>query len=321
MKLRNSARSVLAMLFPVLLTGCKKEFPNVFNMFTVKLTLHESQPYAIGERLVMDISPTDSVLIDYTIESPDADMYQVALFKNGATVPAVKTPITETAKRRSFSGQFKLYAKDLGAGPTTYRVWAYDKEGVYLGDGYKTLTINVAADYRILADRKLFVADSVEKTDPSYLSLSDGKLYSYTTGAPHAASIDLGSFTRRDTVRNSSGAVTSVTVNNYLYSLSADPLPFQNNDISTWTKRATLFSAPVAGSAAVFNNDLNTGAKILAAAKARNISLKNITTPLAANQLIYFVTPEGKHGVIFIQALATDYRNHRYTHLSYKMAN
>ncbi|MCH5720278.1 hypothetical protein [Niabella hibiscisoli] len=260
-------------------------------------------------------------MLDYTIESPDADMYQIALYKTGATSPALKIPITDAAQRRTFSGKFKLYAKDLGAGTTSYRIWAYDKDGVYLGDGGKLISITVTPDLLFFTNRRIYVADSMDKTDECYLSISDGKLYSYTTAASHSATIDLGSFTRKDTVRNASGAVTSVTVNNYFYSLSSDPLPFGHYDISSWTKRATLFSAPATGSIADFNNNLNTGAKILAAAKTKTINLKNITTALAANQLIYFKTPEEKYGVIFVHALAVDYRDHRYTQVSYKIVN
>ena len=78
----------------------------------------------------IEINSTDSAMIDYTIQSPDEDMYQIALYKTGGNAPVQKIPITDDAKRRSFSGQFKFYAKDLGAGESTYRIWAYDKNGV-----------------------------------------------------------------------------------------------------------------------------------------------------------------------------------------------
>ncbi len=321
MKLKNILLPTFALTVLSLVIGCKKEFPNVFNMFNAKLTLHKSEPYAVGEELKKEISATDSVLLDYTIESPDADMYQVALYKTGASSPALKVPVTDASQRRTFSGKFKLYARDLGPGSTSYRIWAYDKDGVYLGDGGKLITITVTPDLLFFTNRRIYVADSVDKIDECYLSISDGKLYSYTTGASHSATIDLGSFVRRDTIRNASGVVTSTTLNHYFYSLSADPLPFRHYDISTWTKRATLFSAPTAGSIAELNNNLNTGAKILAAAKTKTINLKNIPTALVASQLIYFKTPEEKYGVIFVHTIATDFSNRRYTQVSYKIAN
>ncbi len=40
------------------------DVPNVLNMFKVKLTLHKSQSYAIGDDNVVSIGPADSVLID-----------------------------------------------------------------------------------------------------------------------------------------------------------------------------------------------------------------------------------------------------------------
>ncbi len=301
------------------LMGCKKEFPNVFNMFDVQLTFHQSQPYAVDGDGYKEIDALDSVLIDYTIESPESDMYQIALFKMGGSSPVLKVPVNDPAQRRIYSGHFKLYAKDLGAGPTSYRIWAYDKDGVYLGDGGKRITIKVTSDMKYFPNRRLYVLDTAQ-VDESYISLADGKTYSYTTGAPHSASIDLASYLRVDTTRNSNGT-NSYTYSNRFYSLSTEPLPFALHDISSWTKRQTLFSAPVNSNAAFFNNELNTGPKIIAAAKAKPPVLKIINAAIAANKLIYFLTPEGQYGVIFTQSLSVDFRNHRYTQISIKLVN
>src|SRR5688500_12130355 len=85
--------------------GCKKESKNIFNMFHAKLTFHVTALHAIGDDGYKDISTTDSVLIDYTIESPDADMFQVCLYKTGSTTPMVRIPIEEGSKRRTYSGK------------------------------------------------------------------------------------------------------------------------------------------------------------------------------------------------------------------------
>lgn len=199
------------------LTACKKTADNIFNMFDVKLTLHQSVPYAIDENA--EVNPTDSILIDYTIESPDADMYLICLYKTGTTSPAQRITVPDV-KRRSFSGSFKFYAKDLGAGTTSYRIWAVDKDGVYLGDGYKTITINVLSDLRYLSNRKVFMPDSTGKANECYLSIDEGKTYSYTNGKANSSKIDFGVY--REPVYNTSGVFTSWKYS--LYSLSASPI-------------------------------------------------------------------------------------------------
>ncbi|MCH5720271.1 hypothetical protein [Niabella hibiscisoli] len=220
-------------------------------MFKVKLTVNKSEPYAIGPDGVINIGPKDSAIIDYTIESPEADMYQVALYKTGGGLPSQRIPVTGGMNRRVYSGRFKFYAQDLGSGSTTsYRIWANDANGVYLGDGGLKFTIYVNSDMQYFTNRRLFTPDSVTGEEPCYLSLSDGQLYSYTTGGPHSATIDLGLFTKRDTtkVEVKDGVTTYTLANrNYLYSLSASPLPFAHYDISSWVKRGTLFSKQVTG--------------------------------------------------------------------------
>ena len=314
MKSINNKTIFLALSALLFLVGCKKESPNIFDMFDVKLTFHESVPYAIGDDAIAEINGTDSVLVDYTIESPTKDMYLVCLYKTGGTSPIQKIPLPD-GKRKAYSGTFKFYAKDLGAGTTSYRIWAVDKDGVYLGDGYKTITINVLSDIRYLSLRKVFMPDSVGKVNESFLSIDEGKTYSYTTGKANSAKIDFGIY--RDTVLNALGV--QIGWKSYLYSTAAAPNPFVPYDISTWTKRATLFSAPVAGTAATFRSMFSTAAKIIEEAKKKTINLTKITTGLTSNQFIYFLTPEGKYGVIMIQSFNFDYMGRPYITMSYKM--
>ncbi|MES2777397.1 MAG: hypothetical protein V4722_24675 [Bacteroidota bacterium] len=313
MNLHKNKLIAAAVLLTGLAVGCKKESANIFNMFDVTLTLNQSQPHAIDENA--ELSETDSALIDYTIVSPTKDMYQVNIMKGGATTPYIKIPITEDGKRRSFSGKLTLYAKDLGAGSSSFRIWPIDKEGVYLGDGNKNITINVLSNMKYFSNRRVFLPDSVGKVNESYLSFNEGKTYSYTTGQANAAKIDFGIY--RDTVR-----VGTVLSNKYfLYSLSETPSPFKAYDISAWTKRATLFSAPVTGSAANFRTMFNTSKKIEDEAKKKPVNLKHITTGLAANQFIYFLTPEGKYGVLYIQSITYDFSSKQFLAVSYKIQN
>lgn len=354
MKIKNIF--LTALLVTVLVGyGCKKgdlgepkhlpfnvpHVPNILNMFKVKLTLHQSQPYAMGENNVMNISPTDSVLIDYTIESPDDDMYQVALYKTGGGLPQIRIPITDTMDRRTYSGQFMFYGADLGAGSsTTYRIWGNDRNGVYLGDGGRKMTINVSSDMQYYTNKRVLFPDSATGVAPCYVSLSDGELYSYSTGADHSATIDMGLFTRNDTTDvktgdvNGDGKLDTISFSlkkvNYLYSLAADPLPFTYYDVSSWTKRGTLFSKPVKkGSVTDMPKKFNVGAKIESEAKKQKINLTMVpssaeeaeSTPLAAGQYIYFLTPEGKYGVILIQSISYNYRLDAYMQLIWRIQN
>lgn len=316
-KLRTITLASLAIVLLSLLGACKKEFPSILDMFDVKLTLNQSVPYAVDADGVIDINSSDSVLIDFTLESPTQDMYMICLYKTGGNAPAQKIPITDAAKRRLFSGSFKFYAKDLGAGASSYRIWALDKDGVYLGDGYKTITINVLSDLKHFSNRKIFVPDTIGKVNPCYLSINDGNLYSYTTGSSNSGNIDFGFYQKFDLVNG------IPTERLHMYSLSANPLPFTAYDISTWTKRVTLFSAPVTSnaSATTFRTRFNTGPKIEEEAKKVTINLTSTSTPLASNQFIFFKTPEGKYGVLFIQAFSTDYLFKRYIQLAYRIQN
>jgi hypothetical protein len=317
MKIRHTTKALLPVLLLVMFASCKKDAPSIFDMFKVKLTFNQGQPYAVDENGDIEITSKDEVIIDYTIESPDEDMYVICLYKNGGNAPVQKIPITDDGKRRVYSGTFKFKASDLGAGQTTYRIWPLDKIGVYMGDGYKKVTINVLSDLKYYSNIKVFMPDTTGKVDPCYLSLGDAgpDLYSYTTGAANSAKIDFGFYSKVVQVNP-----TTTRLDHYMYSLTASPLPFTPYDISSWAKRGTLFSAPVTSNAtaATWKTRFNTGAKIEAEAKAVNINLTS-SPVIAANNFVFFKTPEGKYGVMFIQSLSQDYLLRRYIWLSYKM--
>jgi hypothetical protein len=315
MKIRHTTKALLPVLLLVMFASCKKEAPSIFNMFKVKLTFNQSQPYAVDETGEIELSSQDSVLIDYTIESPDEDMYAICLYKAGGNAPIQKIPITDNGKRRVYSGTFKFKASELGAGLTTFRIWPLDKIGVYLGDGYKKVTINVLSDLKYVSNRKVFLPDTVGQVNPCYLSIKNGETYSYTTGAANSADIDFGFYSKVVQVNP-----TTQRTDHFMYSLTANPLPFAPYDISSWTKRGTLFSAPVTSNAtaATWKTRFNTGPKIEEEAKKVNINLTS-SPVIAANNFIFFKTPEGKYGVMFIQSLSQDYLLRRYIWLSYKM--
>jgi hypothetical protein len=298
-----------------MVASCKKESKNIFNMFDVSLTLHNDKPNAVSE--YVEANPGDSLVVDFTINSQTKDMYMICVLKVGSNTPFIKIPVTDAGKRRSYSGVIDLVA-DQGVGTTSYRIWALDKEGVYLGDGYKKITIHVLADYRHLPNRSLYFPDSAGRQSNCYLSLSKGTTYSYTTGAEHAADIDLGIY-RKPVFNPTTGDLIGYTIN--LYSLSASPNPFTPYDVSSWTKRATLFSAPVNGSANNFRDMFKTGKAIEAEAKKKTINLTQISGGLLANQFVYFLTPEGKYGVLMVNAYTDDYNGQPFMNVSVKIQN
>lgn len=313
MKHLNNWIIALVMAFCGLMTSCKKESQNIFNMFDVALTLHNNNPKAVSGDV--DVNPGDSLVFDFTITSPNKDMYMVCVHRAGDNLPYLKIPITDDAKRRSYSGTIDIVA-DRGVGKTTYRIWALDKEGVYLGDGYKSITINVVSDFRFMPNRKLYFPDTMGKQLNSYLSLAGGATYSYTTGASHSADIDLGIY--RQAVYDPNTNEFKGYMHN-LYSLSADPNPFVPYDVSSWTKRETLFSAPVKNSTNTFRNTLKTGKTIETEAKKKTINLKHIATGLVSNDMIYFVTPEGKYGVLIVNSITLDYQDKPFMDISVKI--
>jgi hypothetical protein len=301
----------MAILLLFILAGCKKESQNIFNMFDVQVELHTKHPFSVGE--YKEVNDGDSIYIDFTVTSPTKDLYQVGIFKVGSTSPFLRFPVSE-AERRSFSGVAKLVANE-NVGLTTYRIWALDKEGVYIGDGYKKITINVKPNFTYLPNRNIYYPDSVNKSTNNYFSLIKGTSFNYANGQANAADIDLAIY-RKPTVPPAAAGWTT-----HIYSLSAAPLPYTVNDISAWTKRATLFSAPVNNAAATFNTTLTTGSKIEVEAKKRTINSKSITANIPVGNVIYFLTPEGKYGAILFNAITTNYEGAPFINVSVKYQN
>lgn len=300
MKHFNNRLITLLLMFG--LTGalsCKKEVPSIFNMFDVTLDLNKNSPYSVVEN--QTVEEGDSLYFDFTIKSPTKDMYQVAIFQVGSALPFLRINLTKD-ERRSYTGVLKTAANANGTpnfkdGTNTFRIWAYDQQGVYLGDGYKTITVNVTPKYIHIPNRVLYFpdVDSANGSANSYLSLVDGKTFNYQTGTTNSASIDLAIY-RTVTV---SGGVTSYGFR--LFSPSASPLPYNAFNLSSWTKRTTKFAAPHTNQATQFvRSQLTSGAALQAYAKGRNPTLSSITSNIAINSVIAFLTPEGKYGAILI---------------------
>lgn len=285
----------IAMLF--VFSSCKKETTNIFNMFDdVKVTYHSVSPYAVTD--YKEVNPGDSVYLEYTIESAKKDMYAVAIFETSAAIPS-KIILTD-AQRRSYSGVVKL-KMNTRVGKISYRIWALDKSGVYLGDGYKTITLEVKSDYDYWAGRELKIPDTLEKVNKCYFALSSGELFNYSNGAANSAKIDMGLF--RVPVLDGTGKLSGYKYD--VYALNSNPLPFTAYDISSWTKRATLYAAPKTGQSSAFLN-LRTGEQITTAGKSAKPTLTRTNTGLIAGSLFYFLTPEGKYGAFYVNSIETN---------------
>ncbi|WP_316828004.1 hypothetical protein [Pedobacter miscanthi] len=293
---RNLNYVGLILLAALLFTACKKETTNIFNMFEdVTVTYSAKSPFAVTS--YKDVNVGDSVYLEYTIESPKTDMYVACIFETSSAIPT-KIALDDTQRKKA-SGVVKL-KMDTRVGLISYRIWALDKGGIYLGDGYKTITLNVLPDYKYWSSREIFIPDTLTKLANSYISLTTGQLYNYSNGKENTDKIDLGLYRAPVSANGVNGYVYGV------YALDANPLPFTAYDISTWTnKRATLVAAPKTGQASAFLN-LRTGAQILTAGKSAKPTLKSITTGLAAGSLFYFLTPEGKYGAFYVNSISSN---------------
>ena len=300
----------------LLFAGCKEEAENIFTMFDdVTVTYNNSDPRCVTDYKV--VNDKDEVWIDFTINSASEDMYSYVVETSAGTQQPTRitTPITDDTKRRSFSNVIKMVANRDGK--ASYRVYALNQKGIYIGDGYKKVTVEVNPSYVIYAGREIFLPDSATKVLPSFMSLSDGSTYSYTNGAANSAKIDFGIY--RTLYKDAQGN-TLFAIN--LYNTSATVFP--PYDLSSWQKRLTKFSAPIASQLTVFTNNAISGSTIETLAKARTINLNNTVATtaaagLAAGSAVFFLTPEGKYGMLQITRLTSDFNGKPYINVSIKM--
>jgi hypothetical protein len=322
MKLRNINKVLFAVMGITMLAACKKDSENIFNMFDdVTVTFNNNSPLAVTDyKLVND---GDSVYVDYTINSAAEDMYTVTVEKisgaQGGSPERIGTSITDASKRRSYSNVLKL--KMNRDGKTSYRIYALNQKGTYIGDGYKKVTIEVNPSYMVYANRRIYLPDTVGKVLPAFFSLSDATAYSYTDGKANSAKIDFGIYRKPNPDAND--AKTNPWAY-YLFSISAPTNPLTVYDVSTWEKRATKFAAPQTSQTNPFLYNAVSASTIVALAKARNPNLTattatNFGTGLAPGNSVAFLTPEGKYGIMFINAVTSDYDKRPFIDVSVKI--
>jgi len=320
MKTKNIHKLFLTAISLIILASCKKESENIFTMFTdVTVTYNNSDPRCVTDyKLVND---KDEVWIDFTINSASEDMYSYTIEKSSGAQTPERTiiNINDPTKRRSFSDIIKLVMNRDGK--TTYRIYALNQKGVFIGDGKKSVTIEVNPSYMVYANRDIYLPDTVGKSLPSFFSLKDASGYSYTNGASNAAKIDFGIY--RKLASNSTPAAISYTYNLYSPNVAVNPLTVY--DISAWApKRTTKFSAPITGQATAFLTGAVSGSTIETLAKARTINLDATAGTTLANGLfggsaVFFLTPEGKYGMMYINTVTSDYEKRLFINVSIKV--
>ena len=304
------------------IASCKKESQNIFNMFTdVNVTYHGDHPFSVTDYKLENDG--DSVYIDYTITSAKEDMYTVTVEvvgvagNNGQNPVRTNNLVTDDSERRSYSRTLKLKAQRDGK--TSYRIYALNEFGTYIGDGYKKVTVEANPSYTLIANRRIYAPDTVPGVNASFYSLLRGEAFSYTNGQANSADIDFGIWRREDPRPAQAGTF----IYNY-YSTSAPTNPFPLYDISTWTKRATLFSNPITNATNTFLLNLISSSIIETEAKKSTINVRstNFTTwqaGLAAGSMVYFLTPEGKYGAILVTAVSRDYEGRPFLNINVKM--
>ncbi|GGH10364.1 hypothetical protein GCM10011418_08760 [Sphingobacterium alkalisoli] len=312
--------TLLIVLTIATLGSCSKKSENIFNMFEdVNITFHDDSPYAVTD--YKRYNDGDSVHISFTITSANKDMMKLVVDSTlGTGAKGLRTFDLKDSERRSYSGRIRY--KINRDGKATFRIYALDELNVYMGDGYKSVTVEGAPSYTILPDRKVYSPDLDKLELPTFYSIRQGKAYTYAEGLANSADIDFGIRTEIDSTTGNFGR----TVYN-IYSISTEPNPHPEFDISGWEKRQTLFSDMlVSGTSAAFNNTLISASRIEEEAKKysidkRQTSFKQYDQAIKADCMFYFLTPEGKYGVLFIKQNTQDAAGNEYLSITTKIQN
>ena len=250
------------------------------------------------------LNPKDSIYLDFTITSPE-DMSYVEIQKNGVRIDTFR--LDNFANKKSFS-LIKGYRVDSAAGDYSYRVLARDDRAIFMGDGGKQIKVTVAPDFHFWSYRILQVPDTVNKTNKSYYSTSEGKVYSYSEGGANSAKIDFGYYW--DTTGRGTTA-TGDDVKHSFYALSAAQPQLSFYDISSWTKNATLLKKMP--TSINFVSHLTSGGAIqtliggnMTSGTSSKVTMLNTT---AGNNVIGFRTAGGKYGAILVRYINGDSPN------------
>ena len=271
-------------------SACEKKVDPIDTYF-VTVDYHATNPKALT--VDKKVNPKDSIYLDFTITSAE-DMSYVEIQKNGVRVDTFR--LNNSPNKRSFS-LIKGYRADSVAGDYSYRVLARNVSAVFLGDGGKSIKVTVNPDFDFWSYRILAVPDSTAKTNKCYYALTDGNIYSYSEGAAHSGSIDLGYY------------YDTISANKHtFYALSAPQPQLNFYDLSTFTKNATIFKKMA--SSVNFVTQLTSAGAINTLIKnnmtSGTSSKVTMLSTTSGSNVIGFKTVTGKYGAILVRFVKQD---------------
>ena len=257
--------------------GCEKKVAPI-DSFGVTVNFNSGNPKNLTGDIA--INPKDSIILDFTIASSTEEMAVIEIQKNGARIDTFNV---SGANKMTFSG-IKRYMSDSIAGDYTYRVFARNKRGIFIGDGNKSIKVTINPDFLFWSFKTLAVPDSVVKSNKSFFASSTGEELSFLQGAAKSGLIDFGYFFDTTTV----GAPKHT-----IYALGANK--FAPHNLTTWTRNATVFKKATTPAFSAL-----TSGGSLRSAGILNLTSGTTTsaTALAPGNLVYFRTAAGKFGCI-----------------------
>jgi hypothetical protein len=305
----------------LLLSACKKEGDNIFNMFEgVTINVYTTNPEDVSDTDTKTVNDGDNVSFNYSVTS-DQDMYGISILEVGTSSPIRKIVLNDS-QRRSFSEVYKFVANNR-TGVTSYRIYPTDKIGVYMGDGHKVFTINIINNFDLNAEQHVDLADSAVSdggpllTSPvtvthtarpnakCFYSLGDIKSYTYADAKANSTKIDFGIWSKLTASKNATTGIITNTFQFFAYvptSVATTYLPFTGFDFTTWTPRATKLATTTQNLAAF--TALKTGTQIITAGKAANIIQTSIEIKAATT--FYVLTPDGRYAAIYVDKIGFD---------------
>ncbi len=287
-----------SLVLGLILSACEKKIEPVDSFDVTVDYRNTGAKFVTGD---VTLNPKDSIYFDFTISSP-TDMSYIEIQKNGVRIDTFR--LNNLPNKKSFS-LVKGYRVDSVAGDYSYRVLARDNRAIFMGDGGKQFKVTIKPDFNFWTAKVLFVPDSVTKTNKTYFSSSDGKLYSYSDGAASSAMIDFGYYW--DTTGRGTAA-TSDDLKHCIYSLNSLQPQLNFYDISTWTKNVTLLKKMP--TSVNFVSQLTSSGAIqtliggnMASGTTPKVTLVSTT---AGSNVIGFKTAAGKFGAILIRYVGGD---------------
>ena len=267
--------------------SCKKIDIPVSNQISVTLS-SKGAGYLTND---VSVAPAAPIAFSWTINSPTPFEF-VYIQRNGTEIFKA-----QVAPSTSYSGDNSFLA-DAAPGIYTYRFLARDKAGTFLGE--KNIVVTVTSDFYYYTQKTLFVPDSTAKTNPTYYSTTTNEVFSYTGLGAKSNLVDFGYF--YDPVTTGTPPVPN---GHTIYALNVSPVPsaIAMNDLSSFTKNATVFKRVTAPT---FANVTSSASLQTAGVANLGSGTSNSINKLASGNLILFKTVTGKYGMIQINYINQD---------------